>query len=215
MTGYVLRFNLLGIPVEVEPTFWLATLALASHLMTRPHLLVLWIAVVFFSVLLHEMGHALMARRLHQVPSITLDMMGGQAQIASCRGLTSTGDILVSLAGPVAGFIVGLPLLLALIAIPGLGDVPFIGAVVRYLVIVNVTWGLINCAPILPLDGGQVMLAMLRKAGVGNATRRALQVSVGVGATGVIVSLFFGHTDLALIAGFLAGHSAMQLRGGR
>src|SRR5690606_2126642 len=114
----VLRFKLLRVPVEVEPSFWLASIALGSGLLTRPHRLLIWVAVVLSSVLLHEMGHALMARRLHQRPSITLSMMGGQAQIAGARGLTSTGDILVSLAGPVAGFTVGLPLLVLMLAVP-------------------------------------------------------------------------------------------------
>jgi stage IV sporulation protein FB len=213
--GYVLRFRLRGIPVEVEPSFWLASVALASGLFTRPHMLLIWVAVVFFSVLLHEMGHALMARRLHQTPAITLNMMGGQAQIASFRGLTSTGDILVSLAGPVAGFVVGLPLLVLLLAVPAVGEVPVLGVVVRQLVTVNIAWGLLNCLPVLPLDGGQVMLALLRKAGVANATRAAQMVTIGVGGVGAILALVLGRMDLALVGAFLAGHAFTVLRGMR
>lgn len=212
--GYVLRFRLRGIPVEVEPTFWIATIVLASHLFTSPHLLLLWVAVVFGSVLLHEMGHALMARRLHQHPSITLHMMGGEARIAT-TGLTPTGDILVSLAGPVAGFVVGLPLLLLLVAVPHVGEVPVLGVVLHDLVVVNLTWGLLNCLPILPLDGGHVLLAALRKAGVASATTRALQVTVAVGGAGAVLALVLRQSDLALIGGFLAGRAFTSLRSGR
>ncbi len=214
MEGYVLRFKLRGIPVEVEPTFWIATLVLSSHLFTHPLLLAIWVAVVFGSVLLHEMGHALMARRLHQSPSITLHMMGGEARIVS-TGLTPTGDILVSLAGPVAGFMVGLPLLLLLLAAPTVGAVPVLGPLVHDLVVVNLTWGLLNCLPILPLDGGHVMLAALRKAGVASATERALQITVAVGAAGAVLALVLRQTDLALIGSFLAGRAFTTLRGGR
>ncbi len=207
----VLRFHLRGVPVAVEPMFWLTTLVLAPDLFAAPARLPLWVAVVFGSILLHEMGHALMLQRFRHRPSITLTALGGQAQAAS-NGLSSLGDIYVSLAGPIAGFAVGVPLLVVLAVAPSLADVPVLGVVLTDLVWVNLGWGLLNLLPILPLDGGQVMHAMLRRAGAVDATRRAQQVSVAVAGGGALLALLLGARDLALMGGALAAYSGMGLR---
>ncbi|HTJ84635.1 MAG TPA: hypothetical protein VL400_23105 [Polyangiaceae bacterium] len=207
----VLRFRVRGVPVAVEPGFWLATLVLAPDLFSAPARLPLWIAVAFASVLLHELGHAWMLQRFRHRPSITLTMMGGQAQAAS-RGLSALGDVYVSLAGPLAGFVVGVPLLVALVVAPGLADVPVLGVVLTDLVMVNLGWGLLNLLPILPLDGGQALDALLRRAGIADAAARTRQVSIGVAAAGAALALVLGAWDLVLMGGALAAYNAKAAR---
>jgi stage IV sporulation protein FB len=205
------RFRLRGVPVEVQPAFWIATVVLGSDRLAAPHHLLIWVAVVFGSVLLHEMGHALMFRRLGHRPSIELGMMGGQAQGAG-SGLNPTGEILVSLAGPAAGLAIGLPLLLMAVIAPGLLQIPVLGVLLGDLIWVNVGWGLVNLLPVLPLDGGQVLLATLRERGTSRATLRANQVSAGVAALAAIAAFLLDERLVALGAGALAVHNVLAAR---
>ena len=76
-TPYDLNFSLLGVPIRVHPLFWLAALVLGLNL--NPHQLPIWIAVVFVSIVVHEMGHALMIRSFGWQPSIVLYTFGGLA----------------------------------------------------------------------------------------------------------------------------------------
>ena len=56
-TRYDLRFSIAGIPVSVHPVFWLIALLFGSS--GDPLLIPIWILVVFVSILVHELGHAL------------------------------------------------------------------------------------------------------------------------------------------------------------
>jgi stage IV sporulation protein FB len=100
-----LHFRVLGIPVRVHPFFWVTTLimGLSGKGGTPPAELIIWIVVVFGSILVHELGHALMQRRFGGHPWITLHGIGG---LASCDDGDSRpmSRILILLAGPGAGF---------------------------------------------------------------------------------------------------------------
>ena len=98
-----LHFSLLNIPVRVHPMFWLMGLILGSGGSRGLQPVVLWVVAVFVSVLVHEMGHALVIRALGVQPWITLYGMGGLTSHQGGRFRPQT-QILVSLAGPAAGF---------------------------------------------------------------------------------------------------------------
>src|SRR5512147_2302977 len=74
-TRYDLRFSIAGIPVTVHPLFWLIALLLGSSgdLLLIP----IWVAVVFISILIHELGHAFAFRRFGQRSQIILHFAGG------------------------------------------------------------------------------------------------------------------------------------------
>src|SRR4051794_32591762 len=74
-TAYDLNFRVLGIPVRVHPLFWLVTVVLSQSQDIR--IVLLWTACVFASILVHELGHGLMARNFGGRPSIVLHSMGG------------------------------------------------------------------------------------------------------------------------------------------
>ena len=99
-----LHFSLLNIPVRVHPMFWLMGLILGSGGSRGLQPVVLWVVAVFVSVLVHEMGHALVIRALGVQPWITLYGMGGLTSHQGGRFRPQT-QILVSLAGPAAGFL--------------------------------------------------------------------------------------------------------------
>ena len=74
MSGQM-RFTLAGFPVQIHWSFFLvaALLGFSRDL----YVLLVWMGVVFVSVLLHEMGHALVGRRFGMHPEIFLYAMGG------------------------------------------------------------------------------------------------------------------------------------------
>jgi Zn-dependent protease len=74
---------------------------------TRPEELLIWVAVMLVSILVHECGHAVVQRRFGGHPWITLHGFGGLASCDDCDR-SPRSQILISLAGPGAGFIVAL-----------------------------------------------------------------------------------------------------------
>ncbi|MFV2068302.1 MAG: site-2 protease family protein [Pirellulales bacterium] len=108
-----LHFRILGIPVRVHPFFWLVALFLGmGGSETRPVDALTWVAAVFLSILVHEMGHALAARRHGWHPSITLYGLGGLATYTPTHE-TTRSRVLISAAGPAAGFLFALLIILA------------------------------------------------------------------------------------------------------
>lgn len=116
-----LHFRVLGIPVRVHPMFWLVTVILGinSRGGTPPTQFFAWVSVVFVSILVHELGHALVQRRFGGRPWITLYGMGGMASCNDCDP-RPTSQILISLAGPAAGFLFAL-LVAATLRLAGMG----------------------------------------------------------------------------------------------
>jgi stage IV sporulation protein FB len=79
-TQFDLNFQVFGFPVRVHPFFWLVGALLGySSLQDGPIALVIWISAMFVSILIHELGHALMIRRFGREAHIVLYMMGGLA----------------------------------------------------------------------------------------------------------------------------------------
>ncbi|HEY1119867.1 MAG TPA: hypothetical protein VGE43_19285, partial [Acidimicrobiales bacterium] len=59
------HFHVLGIPVRIEPFFWIASVLLAYDL-GDARLIIMWVAVVLVSVLVHELGHAVALKAFGQ-----------------------------------------------------------------------------------------------------------------------------------------------------
>lgn len=186
-TQYDLRFRALGIPVRVHWTFWLATLLLSGLSSLEGTLI--WIGCVFVSILVHEMGHGLMARLLgYRRSEIILYSMGGLCYSEGER--QSPGErVAVLFAGPGAGFLLlGLTMLagslawgisarddlnlcLTMLGLRELGPFgvrvppnPLLFRIYGRLVEINLLWGILNLLPIWPLDGGQITKVFLTLA---------------------------------------------------
>jgi Zn-dependent protease len=100
-----LHFRVLGFPVRVHPFFWVVALFMGlGGGKADPLGTVVWVGVVFVSILVHEMGHASVERYYGGHPWITLYGFGG---LASCNDgpRTPWRRIFVLLAGPGAGFL--------------------------------------------------------------------------------------------------------------
>jgi Zn-dependent protease len=78
-TQFDLNFQILGFPVRVHPLFWLVGLLLGYGGGTDGLSLIIWFVALFGSILIHELGHALMIRRFGRDAYIVLYAMGGLA----------------------------------------------------------------------------------------------------------------------------------------
>ena len=147
-------------PVRVELWFFLIAFLFGLRREWLPGEYILeWMAVVFVSILVHELGHAMAFRRFAQEPRVVLTGMGGLTY-GSAPFQSRREDIITSLAGPLTGLVVlGLP---AYFLKQGLDfdSSLFVSTVVRDLYFVSFIWSLINLAPVLPLDGGHIAQAL-------------------------------------------------------
>jgi len=202
-----LRFNLLGFPVRVQPFFWLTAAVLGASA-GDPARIGAWIAVVFVSVLVHELGHAMAARLFGSPAQIMLHGFGG---LTVHRPMSSQWrSIAVSLAGPFAGFAlaaVTFGVAVILPASPGLVETLF-----QFLLFVNVGWGVVNLLPVLPLDGGQVARSAFRLVSPTNGDRWALALSLIMAGAVVVLALSQGLILMGVLFGVLAWSSIQGLQ---
>jgi Zn-dependent protease len=186
--------NLFGIPLYLHPTFLLLPAwVVLSHPGAGPVaalLLILWILTVFGCVVLHELGHALMARHYGiGTRDITLYPIGGVARLEG-MGHKPSQELAIALAGPAVNLVIALLLspvaLVGLFALPGVGlsfnlSLGAAGLAVQFLTLVwasNLGLLLFNLLPCFPMDGGRVLRALLS---LGLGRLRATEIAAGVG----------------------------------
>ncbi len=195
-----------GIDVFVHPTFLLIFLLPQVRDGGLPVLAT--VLALFGCVLLHELGHALMARRYGiATEDITLYPIGGVARLN--RIPRSPGaELAIALAGPAVNFAIVAGLLgLDLLGLIG----PWPGAA-GALVGMNLMLGLFNLIPAFPMDGGRVLRALL-SGWLGRL--RATQVAAGLGRGLAVVfglyGLSHGIWNWAFLAAFIYVVAGMEL----
>jgi Zn-dependent protease len=204
-------FRILGIPVRIEPSF-LVIAALFGLAAGSVRVLITWIAVLTVSVLVHELGHAVLFRAYGQRPQILLQGMGGLTW--GSGPLTGSRDIVVSLAGPLAGIVLlGLPALAIDRSTVELSETWDL--VVRLTVYVNLAWSFVNLLPVLPLDGGNVAASLLRRSMGFRGQLAAHKLSIAVAGLAAVVAYTEGYTFAALFAVFFVGHNYTALKAQR
>src|SRR4051812_3207000 len=120
-----MRFRVFGVPVDVQGSFWLGTVLISFGLLQQPLRMAEWIAVVFVSILVHELGHATAASTFGGTPRISLHAMGGTT--AYLPAFPGWRRAVIAVSGPLAGFVVGAAVLASNRAFPGGGgDVEWI-----------------------------------------------------------------------------------------
>lgn len=201
--------KLFGFPIRANLSF---LLMLGAVLLWMGGLQGLGVTLLAFgSVLLHELGHALMARRLGvPVSDIELHFFGGAARMTE-QPRTPGDEIAIAAAGPAVSFaLAGL----------GLGLAALTGATVfGLLAIVNLIIGAFNLIPAFPSDGGRILRALLaRKRGFVDATELAVKVARVVCVGLAIGGIATGNYQLAIVAAVLwmmasAERLAVRLRG--
>ncbi|HKQ78993.1 MAG TPA: site-2 protease family protein [Blastocatellia bacterium] len=196
--------KILGIPVKIDQSFLIICALLAYSRISQPIYLVEWLIVIFVSILIHELGHALVVRSYGLSPQITLYSMGGLTSWRDEKGVSHAKHIAISLAGPFAGFVFGGLVYLSERVLPDLFANEFGRQTYFDLLFVNLGWGIFNLLPILPLDGGNVAHSIeqwVTKRPGGAITRAvSLVIAVAVGLLALSVRELWVVFLMALFA---------------
>lgn len=177
---------------------------------------VLFILAVFVCVVLHEYGHALMARRYGiRTRDIILLPIGGVARLERLPA-DPIQELWVALAGPAVNLAIALILLTALWATAAFVPLDRLsltaGPFLERIMAVNVFMILFNMIPAFPMDGGRVLRAVLAMRGdPARATRIAAAVGQGIAVVFGLVGLF-SNPLLLLIALFVWAGAAQEAR---
>jgi len=192
-----LQFSVFGIPVRVRPSFWILGAILgyspgaaANMGVNVVAVMFLFCLVVFVSVLVHELGHALVIQSFGWPCQITLWHIGGFAAYHPIRGDSSPKRIAIALAGPFAGFLLcGLTMVFAYFAAPVEWFAGSVTAsyVISAMIWVNIVWGVLNLLPVQPLDGGHVCEHLLGVFGVRNGHEWSLRI--GIATSGLVAAV--------------------------
>ena len=224
-TPFDLNFSCFGIPVRVSPWFWLGSAVFGFGLVQQDiKLLFIWGVAVFVSILLHEMGHAVVMRRLGEYPRVVLYFMGGLA--IGGGGRRSIDQIIVSAAGPVV------QLFLAAFAVAfvrasghaypipipfwdnawfdlqgvGLERIPYpnLSYFLAFLLWINIFWALINLLPVFPLDGGQIARSVFNMTNPRDGIRQSLMLSAVAGGAAAVYGFSVGQPYMGMLFAMLA-----------
>ncbi|MFP5388525.1 MAG: site-2 protease family protein [Thermoleophilia bacterium] len=209
--------RLSGIPIGIQP-LWLVIVALITVSLGATYypdqvagltpaaaygLGLLSALLLFASILLHELGHAIVARRHGvEIEEIDLWLLGGVARMSSYP--KAAGDELrFALAGP--GVTLAIAFLFASIDVALPASAPrALTAVVVYQLFVNAAILVFNLLPAFPLDGGRVARALIWRQTKDLLRATTLAASVGRG-------LGYGMVGLGLFAAFAGGYGGIWL----
>lgn len=186
--------SLFGFPVEVS---WSFLLLLAISFLAFGGLMAVFVTLLAFaSVLLHELGHALVARVLGvRISGIELGFFGGAAKMVEMPR-SANHEIAIAAAGPAVSLM-----------LTGLGF--GLGAMTGVYLLTLIGWinlmiAGFNLLPALPMDGGRILRALLsRKRTFVSATDLAVKISRGFAIGFGLVGLVWGPTQLLLLAPLL------------
>ena len=211
--GKGLRVTVFRTPVTIDWTF-LLIIALFAFGGARPWQYGLMFAgVAFVSILWHEAGHAVALAATGRRSTILIHAMGGLT-ISEDRGDLRDGQSIgISLAGPLAGMVIGLVAVALQQADVGQHQL-WSYVLLHDLVFVNLGWGAINLLPILPLDGGHVMERLTNRAAPDRADTLPYLISIAVAvpagiygwSRGFGLTLVFALGFAALNVHMLIGH---------
>ncbi|MFO0922674.1 MAG: site-2 protease family protein [Pirellulales bacterium] len=221
---YDLKFPIFGFDVRVSWTFWLIAIVLGYNNATATDanyayqnldspgpiaLLAIWVAAMFVSILIHELGHTF-AFRFYGIDSqIVLYHFGGLAiptsflswNGAKTRRIAPLEQLIISAAGPAAQLVLGSIFLIGAISqdikpamIPNTlfgfslisQDVPLpsnaaLAMLLDSMIFINFMWSFLNLLPILPMDGGRIAESLIAMYRRGDALREASILSIACG----------------------------------
>jgi Zn-dependent protease/CBS domain-containing protein len=157
---------------------------------------------LFACVLLHELGHSVVAMKHGcEIDSITLWLLGGVARFSEMPEDWKV-ELQVAVAGPIVSVALGVIAYAAFLAVPG--SQPAVAFVLGYLALMNVVLAAFNMLPGFPMDGGRVLRALLaRTRPYARATQIAAEVGKGFAILLGLVGLFNFNLYLLALAFFI------------
>ncbi len=183
-----------GIPITIYPTFWIFA-ALIGYINSQSFIgTLIWVGIIFVSVLFHEFGHALTALLFGRKPRIELVALGGLTYHDG-QNLKFWKQFFIVLNGPIFGFLLAIFASL-LLRIPSLAQ-GISGSILELTRVVNLFWTVVNLLPVMPLDGGQLLRIVMEGIFGHKGFKYAIVTSTVVA---LAISVFFFITQ-----GFLIG----------
>lgn len=176
--------RVLGFPVQVRPGFLFFMLLIV--VLYRDEFGVWLAGSIAVFTLLHELGHAVAARRAGATAEISLDFLAGYASYTSPTPLRRGTEALIALAGPITHISAGLLVLVAM------GIDPLEAASRGSTAAAAAVWwagpviGAFNLIPVLPLDGGNVVTSLLDRILPGRARPLMVYASVALTVTAAV-----------------------------
>lgn len=184
-----MNFRFLNIPINIQPTFWLFLLFFCYGPQRSPLQMLILALVLIVSLLFHEYGHALAAKKFERVPQITLEGFGGYASYDG-RELPEKHHFLIILCGPLfTALLIGASYYLLEARVSEIGILNyFLYAMMK----LNIYWLIVNLAPLSPLDGGKIAEYLLQKwVGSEKGYRWSLILGNITAITGAVYFLFY------------------------
>ena len=233
--GVIRLGRFLGIDVLLQPS-WLIVAALLSYMLAsysqisdlnlggwRYLAAFIFVVALYLTIFVHEISHALMARRLGMpVRWISLNFLGGMTALEG-EAESPHDSFKIAVVGPLTSLAIGA----VFVGLMFLEPSGFIGVLVEGLAWSNVAIGVLNLVPGFPLDGGRILYALVwRWTG---SQDRALLVAGQIGRGAVIVfvvvplifvpresnPLFSAILSVVIIAGFVWLGSTAAVRTAR
>ena len=184
------------IPIKISLGFFI-TSGFIGFLVSRSLIgTLIWMGIIFVSILVHEFGHALTAKGFGQDVKIELIAFGG-ATIPSGPSLSKPKEFLVVLAGPLFGF--GLFLLSSALMHVSFFQNPIALNILGGFRLINLFWTIVNLLPILPLDGGQLMRIIFESIFGPKGKRIALLSSLALAIVFGLWFLVVGYFIIAIL----------------
>lgn len=217
MFGSIRIATIRGIPIQLHITL----LAMVALLVVQFGFALGLAAgfILFGSVLLHELGHALVAQRYGiRIASIVLHLLGGMA-LMTRPPERPRQEIAIAAAGPIVSFIIGMTLLGVCVVFGWMpANLSFRSTIgVEHLLAfgaaVNLAMATFNLVPALPMDGGRIFRAVLaERMGAFSATKVAAWVSRAFGVVFIATGLFTWQFAPVIIGAMLFLMVANELR---
>lgn len=208
--GSLFTVSLVGVPVRFHFTFVLLAVFLVAIGLEGPSgaEAAIYVLALFVCILLHELGHAIVARRYGiRTHEIVLFPIGGVARLE--RNPKPHEELWIALAGPVVNIVLAGLLIAAAAWISGTVDWDSVfqrkdGSLLGQVAAGNIVLALFNLLPAFPMDGGRVLRAMLAlRMGEDNATALAARSGRALAILMGLFGLISGNFLLVFVAFFV------------
>jgi len=197
--------RLIGIPVSIDYS-WFFIFVLLTWMLATSYFpaefkdwspVLYWVIgaitsiLLFVSVLLHELGHSIVAIK-YKIPvrEITLLVFGGVSQISG-EPRSAMAEFWIAIAGPFVSFFLSA---LFYLILPLISGIEVVYSIVKYLAYINIILGIFNLIPGFPLDGGRILRAIIW--GITHNMRKATVIAGNVGRIIAFLFIYFGIMEI-------------------